>query len=128
MSGPHVVRESEVPPETWSDPVRGEIAFRTIFGADRTTPEFTAGVADLAPGGWLGHHRHGPAELYHVLAGEGTLTIDGSEHRLDPECTAYVPGDSEHGIRNTGEAPLRFFYAFAVGSFGEVDYRFTAAA
>jgi hypothetical protein len=27
---------------------------------------------------------------------------------------AYIPGDNEHGIRNTGNGRSRFFYAFAV--------------
>ena len=39
---------------------------------------------------------------------------------------AYIPGNSEHGIRNTGTGPLRFFYVFAVGSFAEIEYRFTS--
>ncbi len=54
MSDALVINESNVQPETWSDAVRGEVAFRTIFGAQPTTPEFTAGVTDLASGGWLG--------------------------------------------------------------------------
>ena len=36
-----------------------------------------------------------------------------------------IPGDVEHGIRNTGPIPLRFFYAFAVDSFDDVVYRFS---
>jgi oxalate decarboxylase/phosphoglucose isomerase-like protein (cupin superfamily) len=38
---------------------------------------------------------------------------------------AYIPGNREHGIRNASEEPLRFFYAFGVGSFGDIEYRFT---
>jgi mannose-6-phosphate isomerase-like protein (cupin superfamily) len=120
-----VVHERDVEPESWSDSVRGDLAFSTLFGARRTTPEFTAGVARLAPGGWLGHHRHEPAELYYVLEGEGVLTIDGEEHAVTPGTAAYIPGSAEHGIRSTGPGFLRFFYAFAVGSFDEVEYRFT---
>jgi len=119
-----VINESDVHRETWSD-ARGEVAFRTIFGAEPTPPEFTAGVTDLAPGGWLAHHRHEPAELYYVLLGEGALTIDGEQYTVTPGTAAYIPGDSEHGIRNTGTGPLRFFYAFAVGSFEQIEYRFT---
>lgn len=126
MNGAVVVDESDVSPETWSDAVRGDVAFRTLLGTDVTRPELTAGVADLAPGGWLGHHRHEPAELYYVTHGEGTLTIDGTDHAVGPGTAAYVPSNSEHGIRNTGNGPLRFLYAFAVGSFDQVEYRFTA--
>ena len=122
-----VINESDVERETWSDSVRGEVSFRTIFGAQpTTTPEFTAGVTELAPGAVLRHHRHKPAELYYVLEGEGTLAIDGEEHAVLAGTAAYIPGNSEHGIRNTGAAPLRFFYTFAVASFDQIDYHFTA--
>jgi quercetin dioxygenase-like cupin family protein len=127
MSKALVMKEADVEPETWSDPIRGEVGFRTIFGGAATTADFTAGVTYLEPGGWLGHHRHEPSELYYVLDGVGTLTIDGEDHTVSAGTAAFIPDNSEHGIRNTGNAPLRFFYAFAVGSFEEIEYRFTAS-
>jgi quercetin dioxygenase-like cupin family protein len=126
MSEELVVHESTVEPETWSDADRGEVSFRTVFGAERVTSELIAGVTDLQPGGWLGHHRHTPAEIYYVLEGRGTLTIDGEKHEVVAGAAAYIPGNSEHGIRNTGDAPLRFFYVFAMGGpVDGIDYRFT---
>ena len=126
MTGARVTHESDVDQERWSDPVRGDVGFRTFFGAPGTTTrDLTAGVAELEPAGWLGHHRHAPSEVYYVIEGEGVLTIDGSEHPVTAGTAVYVPGDSEHGIRNTGAGVLRFFYAFAVGSFEDVEYRFT---
>jgi quercetin dioxygenase-like cupin family protein len=121
-----VIEESNVEREIWSDAVRGELSFRTILGAQATTPEFTAGVTDLAPGGWFGHHRHEPAEIYYVLEGEGALAIDGEEFAVSAGTAAYIPGNREHGIRNTGDGALRFFYVFAVPSVDQIEYRFTA--
>lgn len=126
MSDPLVVREDDVELETWSDAVRGEVGFRTLFGVPGRTTDFTAGVTELEPGGWLGHHRHEPAEVYYVLDGEGLVRLDGEDHRVTAGTAVFIPGDSEHGIRNTGADRLRFFYAFAVGSFEEIEYRFTA--
>lgn len=124
--GGAVVNESDVEPETWSDPVRGQVTFRTLLGDDVRTPEFTLGVTDLDAGDWLGHHRHDPAEVYYVLHGEGIVSIDGVEHPVGASTAVYIPGDSEHAIRNTGEGPLRFVHAFAVGSMDAIEYRFTA--
>lgn len=110
----------------WDDPVMGRIGWRTLFSADRTpTAALTAGVAELEPGGWLGLHRHTPAEIYYVLEGRGILTVDGVEHELSAGSAVFIPGDSEHGIRHDGDRLLRFLYAFPVDAFGDVEYRFS---
>jgi quercetin dioxygenase-like cupin family protein len=126
MSEALVISADDVEPESWSDPVRGEVGFRTIFGGPTTETDFTAGVGELEPGGWLGHHRHDPAEIYYVLSGEGVLTIDGEDHPVSAGSAVHIPGNAEHAIRNTGDRPLRMFYAFAVGSFDQIEYHFTA--
>jgi quercetin dioxygenase-like cupin family protein len=110
----------------WDDPVKGRVSWRTLFSGDKTpTNALTAGVAELQPGGWLGLHRHTPPEIYYVLEGRGTVTLDGAEHDVAAGAAVFIPGDCEHGIRNDGASPLRFLYAFAVDSFGEVEYRFS---
>ena len=38
----------------------------------------------------------------------------------------FIPGDAEHGIRNTVEGTLRFVYAFATDAIDDVVYRFSA--
>jgi quercetin dioxygenase-like cupin family protein len=122
-----VLHDSAVPLERWSDPVRGEVGFRTLFGDDATaTASVTAGVTEMEPGDWLGRHRHAPAEIYYVLAGEGTMELDGEQHAVRTGSAVFIPGDLEHGIRNTGSERLRFFYAFAADSFADIEYRFSA--
>ena len=61
-----------------------------------------------------------------MLSGEGMLSVDGRDHTVRAGTAAYIPGNSEHAIRNTGKDQLRFFYVFAVGSFEEIEYFFTA--
>jgi len=116
----------DVEPEQWSDPVRGEMGFRIIFGAATTETDFTAGITELEVGGWMGRHRHEPAELYYVFSGEGVVTIDDEDHAVSAGSAVQIPGNSEHTIRNTGNCPLRLFYAFAVGSIDQIEYHFTA--
>src|SRR3712207_9053528 len=91
MSDPLVVQDSDVALERWADPVRGEVGFRTLFGGPgTTTADFTAGVTELEPGGWLGHHRHEPSEVYYVLSGQGTVTIEGEDHAVRGGTAAYI--------------------------------------
>lgn len=123
---PIVIHGDEPPRESWDDPVKGRIAWWTLFSGDRTpTAALTAGVAELEPGGWLGLHRHAPAEIYYVLEGRGIVTLDGVEHEVSAGSAVFIPGNVEHGSRNPGDAPLRVLYAFAADSFAEVEYRFS---
>ena len=126
---PVVMHETDAAGEEWDDPVKGRISFRTLFSAGTTpTAELTTGVATLEQGGWLGVHRHEPAEVYHVLEGEGVVILDGVEHPIRAGCAVFVPADVEHEVRNTGSARLRFFYAFAREAFDQVEYRFGSQA
>ncbi|WP_218593369.1 cupin domain-containing protein, partial [Pseudonocardia oceani] len=120
-----VLHQDDVDPDSWDDPVRGTLAFRTLLGGAATpTGRLTAGVAQLPPGGWLGLHAHDQAEVYHVLEGELLLRLDDSEHRLRPGSVVFLPGGTPHGVTNTGDAAARLFYVLAAGSFEEVEYRF----
>jgi mannose-6-phosphate isomerase-like protein (cupin superfamily) len=125
-SQPLVIRESDVNRDVWNDKIKGVLGFRTLFsGGVTATASLTAGIADLNAGEWLGLHRHAPAEIYYIVEGDGIVTLDGLEHAVSAGAAVYVPGDVEHGIRNSKQAPLRFFYAFAVDSFDDVAYRFS---
>lgn len=122
-----VVSEEDVPLEAWDDPVRGRLGFRPLVGTTGDTEQLTAGVGELEPGGWLGRHRHRPAEIYRVLSGTGTLVAGDDTHELVPGRTVWIPGDLEHEVRNTGDVPLRIFYVFAVDSDDDVVYDFPGA-
>src|SRR3954471_19788636 len=100
-----VRQDGDVPTEVWADD-RGELGFRTLVGRSRSEPgPFTAGIADLAPGGWLGRHRHEQAEVYHVLRGRGTVTLGDREVEVGPGSTVLVPGGTEHAVRAVGDEP-----------------------
>jgi quercetin dioxygenase-like cupin family protein len=111
--------------ESWDDATRGRIDFRTIFSSEHNgTTGLTVGVAELAPGERLNVHRHAPAEVYHVLEGQGLVTLDAEEHPVQPGSAVYIAGDAWHGIRNTGPLPLRFHYVLAADGMGDVEYDF----
>jgi quercetin dioxygenase-like cupin family protein len=120
-----VLHEQDVDAESWNDGTRGVLAFHTLFGGpDSRTGQFTAGVADLDPAGWLGVHSHAQAEIYYVLRGELLLRLDGAEHRLRAGSAVFIPGGAPHGVTNVGTTPARLFYTLAAGSFDEVRYDF----
>ena len=127
---PTVVHVDDLAVEGWDDPGRGSITWRTIFSSERTpTAGPTLGVAELAPDATVGNrpHRHAPAEVYYVIAGEGVVTIDGESSAVRAGSAVFVPGGAEHCLANTGTTTLRFLYTFAVDSFDDVTYVFFTA-
>ena len=126
---PVVIHEDECEMEGWGEGQsgRGSIRWRTLLSGDRTPSQsLTCGVAEIEPGedGWFSVHRHAQAEVYHYLSGRGVMTVDGVEHSVRGGSTVFIPGNAKHGVRNTGEEPLRFFYVFEADSFEEVEYEF----
>lgn len=119
----YIVRESDVEWEHSHDPAEGILRWRTLTSGDRSpTDTLTTGVAEIDPGEQLALHRHEQAEIYYLLQGKGVMTIGGIERPVGPGMTVFIPGNAEHGIRNVGTETLKFFYAFAVASFDEVEY------
>ena len=71
-------------------------------------------IWDLEPGTSEGDHTHPPddpadnfEELYYVLSGWGTITIDGERHPLAPGDAVLVPSGVHHGLYADADASLR---------------------
>ncbi|MEX5258487.1 cupin domain-containing protein [Kocuria arenosa] len=122
---PLVLQENDRPLEGWDDD-RGRLTWRPLLSADSTpTDRLVTGVAELEEGSFLALHRHEQTETYYVISEEGVVTLEGTEHPVRPGSSVFIPGSSEHGIRNTGTAVLRFFYALAADDFTDVAYVFS---
>ena len=130
-SAPFVAHESQPAVESWNDPVRGVVSWRTLLSADRTPSDsLTLGVAEVGEPGEGGFrlHRHAQSEAYYVLSGRGVISIDGTEHALETGSVAFIPGGALHGARGVGPEPLRLLYVFATDAFEDVVYEFPEPA
>lgn len=127
MPGAFLVREADVALESWSDPVRGEVGFRTLLGgaADRSRG-LVQGIAYLAPGKVEGAHHHPDAdETIHVLAGDGSARLDGATYPLAAGDTVFVPAGTVHEW-SAGAAGMKFLYSFPADRFDAIAYVFEA--
>ncbi len=122
---PFVMRESDAPLEAWSDPVRGEVGFRTLLGGqDGRSRGLVHGIAYLEAGKVEGAHHHPDAdETIHVLAGSGEARLDRMSTPLEKGDTVFVPAGTVHEWRG-GEAGMTFLYSFPADRFEDVVYVF----
>ena len=78
----------------------------------------TAGLKNLSVGslqlkpGEQPHppHTHPDEELLLVMEGSGQITINGNPSAAGPGVILYVPPNVLHGIKNTGDKPLKFSF------------------
>ena len=122
-----MIHENDRSLESWEDPSRGTLKWKTLVSNDITPSDsMTAGIGELEPGtdNRLEVHAHEQPEIYYLLEGKGVLFLDGSSYELRPGDTVFIPSNVRHGIQNTGEGPLRFFYVFPADCYSDVRYSF----
>lgn len=61
------------------------------------------GKLRMDPGGAVPAHRDPTEEFIHVIAGTGTITIDGVDHEIGPGATIYMPAEAEVSYQNGAE-------------------------
>ncbi len=116
---------NQQPVEGGTDPVYGEVTWRTLISGDRTSSkDLILGVADFPAHGSLNPHRHAPPEFYFCLSGSGTVVVDGLEFEIQTGSAVFIPGNAEHGV-TAGPHGLSFAYGFAQHTFADIDYVFS---
>jgi len=53
-------------------------------------------------------HRHAEDEFFFVLEGKAEFYLDGKTRVVGPYTSLYCPSNQEHGIRNAGDATLKY--------------------
>ncbi|WP_309083437.1 cupin domain-containing protein [Chelativorans sp.] len=122
------VDPDKLPWERWNGaapPGDAGVQWKLLLSGDRTSSQqLCAGLAELAPGEVLPSHRHGPAELYFVLDGEGRCEVDDIGHPLRAGTALFIPGGAWHRTSNTGQEPLRYLFVLPADSIRDVEHQF----
>ncbi len=64
--------------------------------------------AIVAPGSSTILHKHHKAEeIYHIVNGEGVMTLGKEETEIKTGDTLCIPPGTEHMVKNTGKKPLK---------------------
>ena len=60
----------------------------------------------LKPGSGIGYHEQKEDEIYYVLSGRGTMTIDGKPFNVGPGDAILTRPGSSHGLKQAGADDL----------------------
>jgi mannose-6-phosphate isomerase-like protein (cupin superfamily) len=60
----------------------------------------------LKPGSGIGYHEQTEDEIYYVLSGRGTMTIDGKSFDVGPGTAVLTRPGSSHGLKQVGNEDL----------------------
>jgi mannose-6-phosphate isomerase-like protein (cupin superfamily) len=75
--------------------------------------QLTTTLVEIEPGGEQRIHEHEPEQVYFILEGSGLMTVGAEREEVTAGDCILVPSGSPHGLRNTGDAVLRYFSAAA---------------
>jgi mannose-6-phosphate isomerase-like protein (cupin superfamily) len=85
----------------------------TVFfeGPTSYMKSITAGSLKLKPG-MEPHppHQHPEEEFMIVTEGAGDILVNGQTVRVGPGSMMYCEANQLHGVKNTGDVPLLFYY------------------
>lgn len=130
MLKPIIIDQSELEWESWEDPdiaAASPVRWKLLISSDRCQSKgLVTGIAEIPPDASLLLHHHEPEETYYVVSGTGYMKIDDYEGQLVPGTAVFIPPNSKHTVRCTGNEPLVFIFTFARDSFEQINYIFDA--
>ena len=93
--------------ETVRTDIKGIDRFILEKGADRNV--LSLHISEVGPG-QRAHppHTHDGQEIFYVFSGEGEVLFGEQTHRISDNEAVHVDCQVLHGIKNVGEAPLRY--------------------
>jgi len=100
----------------FEDKPRGEIAVY-LDGETAGTRNFVVGQFRLKPGEEPHPiHKHPEEEIMIVASGKGEISCDGKTTKVGAGSVMYTGPNAPHGIKNTGEDVLVFYFVKWIGT------------
>jgi quercetin dioxygenase-like cupin family protein len=89
------------------DGVEG-VSMAVMVGRDDGAPTFALRQFVVEAGGHTPRHSHDYEHEVYVVAGTGTVLLEGQPRPIRRGDVVFVPADQEHQFRATGSEPMRF--------------------
>ncbi len=91
-----------------SSPALKNVEKQVLIGPDQGWEGWVMRRFSLGEKGFTPRHSHRWPHIILVTEGEGNLFLDGKDYPMTSGSTAYVSGDLEHNLLNTGSTAFAF--------------------
>jgi quercetin dioxygenase-like cupin family protein len=103
-----ILQYAEMQPTQFeSDQVKG-IAARVVIGKNDGAKNFCMRIFEIGAEGHTPMHSHDWEHEMFIHSGSGELYGNGQWNPVKSGNVAFIPGNEEHQLRNTGTGPLTF--------------------
>lgn len=100
---------NEVPWEELPGHHGGALSKRLVHPDSLGSRHIDHRISTYAPQAYVAAHTHRIQEqVYHILAGEGLMQIQGRNRVVRQHDVVFIPPGVEHALHNTGLEPLTF--------------------
>ncbi|MFA6010236.1 MAG: cupin domain-containing protein [Desulfobacteraceae bacterium] len=97
----------ETPKRIDNDVAKG-VSARLLIGKNDGAENFCMRIFQLDPGGHTPLHSHEWEHEIFFHQGQGEIFLGDGWKKVTEGCAAFVPGNHDHQIRNTGDGALSF--------------------
>lgn len=88
---------------------------RVLIGADSPiqADNFTMGYVKIDPQGSVPKHDHYQEEVYYIVAGNGTINLDGEISEASEGTAIYIPSNTSHELINTSDNEMIMMFVYS---------------
>lgn len=100
--------EKNLPSIPITSPEAKNAMMKAVVGDKEGWQDHVLRIVELDKAGYTPKHAHPWPHINYMIEGTGILHLDGKDEPVEPGSYAYVPPDTMHQFRNTGDQPFRF--------------------
>ena len=103
-----VIAYSQTPDTRFENDMVKGVSGRVVIGKADGAPNFCMRVFELDKDGFTPKHQHDWEHEILFFSGNGDIFSEGKWIPVSKGSTAFIPGNEEHQIRNSGNETLQF--------------------
>jgi len=102
------IRKRENTPRYQRDDIE---SFLLVSKLTTNSNKLSVTLVEMQPNGFQHLHSHEPEQMYYILEGSGIMTVDNEEQEIVKGDCIFIPSNSKHGLKNTGDTVLKYLSA-----------------